>query len=101
MNMLDAVRFNRNWTNYYMLCRNNLTNSNDEISYGSGTDLVHLISSSSDEQHQYMLADPLLPNQFNFFGSPDPLFQIKFKDFIEFLQEHPWYRYEPWKAERP
>ena len=86
-NILDAVRINRNWTNYYALCRDAMTNTVEEISYGAEGGLGLLIYSSSDEQFQYMLSDPLLPTN------------IK-TNYIEYLKANPWYRYEPYKVLR-
>jgi hypothetical protein len=86
-NVLDAVRLNRNWTNYYALCRSGLTNTIEHISEYAESGLVCLIFSSSDDELQYMDDDPLLPVQFK-------------EDYIEFLRENPQWRFPPWTAPR-
>jgi len=60
-NILAAVRTQRNWTNYYEICRNNLTSNIERIRWDAGTDITNLFNSASDERLLYMRNDPLLP----------------------------------------
>jgi hypothetical protein len=60
-NVLQAVRFDRNWTNYFELCRNGATNSPSlRVREDSHWDLRRLAKWSTDEQMQFILADPLV-----------------------------------------
>ena len=60
-NVLQAVRFDRNWTNYFYLCRDGATNSPSiRVREDSHWDLRRLAWCSTDEQMQFILADPLV-----------------------------------------
>jgi len=55
------VRSERNWTNYYEFCRSGLTNNINRIHTNAEVDMYGLIMSADDDQIQFMLNDPLLP----------------------------------------
>ena len=81
-NAVVFVRTERNWTNYYELCRSGLTNSNFRIMATSQVDMDNLIYSANDAQLQYMLNDPFHPVEFK---TPR----------IEYLIESPMWRFPP------
>jgi len=60
-NAVFQVRTERNWTNYYEFCRSGLTNNINRIRQDAEMDLHCLILSSDDDQLQFMMNDPLLP----------------------------------------
>ena len=81
-NAVMFVRTERNWTNYYELCRSGLTNTNTRVRKTSELDMSDLIYSANDAQLQYMLNDPFHPVEFK---TPR----------IEYLIEDPIWRYPP------
>ena len=60
-NAVKFMRTERNWTNYYELCRSGLTSKVERISQDATTDIHRLFRSASDDQIQYMRNDLLLP----------------------------------------
>ena len=59
-NVLQAVRFDRNWTNYFELCRDGANSSSNRVREDSHWDLRRLAMFSTDEQMQFILNDPLV-----------------------------------------
>jgi len=59
-NVLQAVRFDRNWTNYFYLCRDGANSPSDRVREDSFEDLCSLCFDSTDEQKQLILDDPLV-----------------------------------------
>ena len=60
-NILDAVRINRNWTNYYELCRDGLESPFLRVRRDAETDIKNLISSSPAKQLLLMWNDSMFP----------------------------------------
>ena len=61
-NALQHLRFNRNWTNYYELCRNGVSSPSPRVKKDAHYDLGGLIQRGSTlEQLQMMDQDPLFP----------------------------------------
>ena len=62
-NIIQAVRFDRNWTNFYYICRDNLdtpSNAFDRIREDSFYDLCGLIKFADTNQAHFIYNDPLL-----------------------------------------
>ena len=59
-NVLQAVRFDRNWTNYYSLCRDGASSTSNRVREDSFWDMRFLAVVATDERMQIMLADPLV-----------------------------------------
>ena len=55
------VRTERNWTNYYAFCRSGMTNTIKRIRDSAAMDMYILIYSADDDQFEFMINDPLLP----------------------------------------
>jgi len=59
-NVLQAVRIDRNWTNYFHLCRDGSSSASDRVREDSFWDLRSLCFDSTDEQKQLIFDDPLV-----------------------------------------
>jgi len=59
-NVLQAVRFDRNWTNYFYLCRDGANSASDRVREDSFRDLRSLCGQATEEQKQFILDDPLV-----------------------------------------
>jgi len=59
-NVLQAVRFDRNWTNYFYLCRDGANSPSDRVREDSFRNLRSLTGQATAEQAQFILADPLV-----------------------------------------
>ena len=59
-NVLQAVRFDRNWTNFFYLCRDGATSPSNRVREDSFWDMRHLAAFSTDERAQFILDDPLV-----------------------------------------
>ena len=59
-NVLQIVRFDQNWTNFYYLCRNNVDNEHPDIARDSLYDLGGLIKFASTNEAHFIYNDPLL-----------------------------------------
>ena len=59
-NVLQAVRFERNWTNYIYLCRDGANSLSNRVREDSFRDLRHLCGQATPEQAQFILEDPLV-----------------------------------------
>ena len=89
--LTNAVAFlhtDRNWTNYYELCRSGMTSTNTHISKHAKADMINLFYSASNEQFQHMRNDPLLPDAFK-------------NPYIDYLLANPRDRFEPWDKSPP
>ena len=62
-NVIQAVRFDRNWTNYFHLCRDGATSKSVRVQEDSFWDLRYLCILATPERGQYMLADPLVDSR--------------------------------------
>ena len=78
-NVLQAVRLDRNWTNYYYLCRDGKKSTSIRVREDSFWDLRRLAKFSTDEQMRFILDDPLVDLKHkrcllipNWRASPDP-----------------------------
>jgi hypothetical protein len=59
-NVLQAVRFDRNWTNYFYLCRDGANSPSNRVREDSFRDLRILSLYSTDPQSQFIVDDPLV-----------------------------------------
>jgi len=59
-NVLQAVRFDQNWTNYFYLCRDGANSPSNRVREDSFWDLRDISVFSTDEQAQFILDDPLV-----------------------------------------
>ena len=59
-NVLQAVRFDRNWTNYFYLCRDGANSPSNRVREDSFKDLRKFSVFSTDAQAQFILDDPLV-----------------------------------------
>ena len=59
-NVIQAVRFDRNWTNYLHLCRDGANSPSNRVQEDSFINLRDLCVQASDEQAQFILDDPLI-----------------------------------------
>ena len=57
-NVLQTVRFERNWTNYFYLCRDGLYSASTRVREDSHWDLRRLAKFSTDTQRRFILKDP-------------------------------------------
>jgi len=66
-NLIHAIRIERNWTNYYELCRSGFASESGLISRSAEEDLKNLISRTSSpsayDELLYMRQDPLFPGK--------------------------------------
>jgi len=63
-NLVRVTRFERNWTNYYYLCRDNIPNSSSpRLWQDADFDLGDLMLYASDSQFEFMMNDPLFPDE--------------------------------------
>ena len=61
-NLVRVTRFERNWTNYYYLCRDNIPNpASPRVWQDACYDLDNLMTHASDSQFEFMFNDPLFP----------------------------------------
>ena len=59
-NVLQAIRFDRNWTNYYHLCRDGASSPSNRVREDSFWDMRGIALMSTDERMQIILDDPLV-----------------------------------------
>ena len=59
-NILQAVRFDRNWTNFFYLCRDGLENAHPRVARDSLYDLCGLIKFASTNEARFIYNDPLV-----------------------------------------
>ena len=59
-NVIQAVRFDRNWTNYFYLCRDGANSASNRVREDSFWDLRSICRYATDEQMQFILNDPLV-----------------------------------------
>ena len=59
-NVLQAVRFDRNWTNFFYLCRDGANSPSNRVREDSFWDMRFLAMFATDERAQFMLDDPLV-----------------------------------------
>ena len=59
-NVLQAVRFERNWTNYYHLCRDGVNSPSVRVREDSFYDLAGLIKFADTNQAHFIYNDPLV-----------------------------------------
>ena len=59
-NVLQSVRFDRNWTNYFNLCRDGATSPSNRVREDSFWDMRDLALFATDERMQIILDDPLV-----------------------------------------
>jgi hypothetical protein len=59
-NVLQAVRFDRSWTNYFYLCRDGANSSSNRVREDSFRDLRHISVYATEERAQFILDDPLV-----------------------------------------
>jgi len=59
-NVIQAVRVERNWTNYFHLCRDGANSTSNRVREDSWWDLIKLGHTTTDEQAQLILDDPLV-----------------------------------------
>ena len=83
-NAVFCIQMERNWTNYYALCRDGYNSPPGRIHEDAKADIVNLFYSSSDEQLQHIEDDPLLPAPFK-------------QPYIDFLRANPVYRFPPYR----
>jgi hypothetical protein len=60
-NVVHTMRTERNWTNYYEVCRSGVTSTSERVSYDSDIDLWCLMEYASHAQLLFMQNDPLFP----------------------------------------
>jgi hypothetical protein len=76
-NVLQAVRFDRNWTNYFHLCRDGEYSASNRVREDSAGDMRDVAFYATHAQRSFILADPLVkPNHkallaFPEWGLPD------------------------------
>jgi len=63
-NLVRAARVERNWTNYYHLCRDNIPSPSARVWRDATEDLIQLSWAATPEQLDLMLNDPLLFAEF-------------------------------------
>ena len=80
-NVLQAIRFDRNWTNYYHLVRDAKNSTSTRVREDSFWELWSIARMATDERMQYILDDPLA----------DPVFKQEFKQRLL----TPGFRYRP------
>jgi len=59
-NVLQAVRVDRNWTNFFYLCRDGANSSSNRVREDSFWDMRDLALLATDERMQFILDDPLV-----------------------------------------
>ena len=59
-NVLQAVRFDRNWTNYFHLCRDGVSSPSVRVAEDSFYDLCGLIIFASTNEARFIYNDPLV-----------------------------------------
>jgi len=59
-NVVQTVRFDRNWTNYLHHCRDGANSASNRVREDSFRDLRSLCDQATDEQAQFILNDPLI-----------------------------------------
>ena len=59
-NVLHAVRIEPNWTNYFYLCRDGAASPSNRVREDSYMDMRRLVVEATDEQKQFIFADPLV-----------------------------------------
>ena len=59
-NVIQAVRFDRNWTNFFYLCRDGANSSSNRVREDSFWDMRDLAMFSTPERMQIILDDPLV-----------------------------------------
>jgi len=72
-NLLRAARVERNWTNFYHLCRDNIPSPSTRVWLDAVVDLCYLVEDASGEQYDFMVNDPLFP--------------VDYRDWLESLQK--------------
>ena len=82
-NLVRVARFERNWTNFYFLCRDNIPNpSSPRVWQDAYNDLGNLMLHASDSQFEFMFNDPLFPAECR-------EYQIGIRDTIRIGEEYP------------
>jgi hypothetical protein len=59
-NVIQAARFDRNWTNYFELCRDGATSTSNRVKEDSYWDMRRISMYASDDEAQFILDDPLV-----------------------------------------
>ena len=59
-NIIQAVRFERNWTNFFYLCRDGANSTSNRVKEDSFWDLFELVRFATNERAQLILDDPLV-----------------------------------------
>jgi len=62
-NVLQAVRFDRDWTNYFYLCRDGANSTSKRVRIDSELDLWGILFSASLEQKRFIDKEPGLPKK--------------------------------------
>ena len=65
-NVIQAVRFDRNWTNFFHLCRDGANSTSNRVREDSYWDMRHLAMFSTSERMQIILDDPLVDESHKF-----------------------------------
>ena len=90
-NLVRVTRFERNWTNYYHLCRDNIPNpSAPRVEHSAYVDLVRMMFLASDSQLDFIFNDPLLLDEFrkNEIGIREAIFKNNQRpEFIELIKQ--------------
>ena len=60
-NVVRTMRMERNWTNYYEVCRNGASINSHRVKEDSFNNLRRLVIHGTDEQLEFMNNDPLFP----------------------------------------
>jgi len=60
-NVIQTVRMERNWTNFYAVCRSGVSSPSERVSKDAKLDVFNLMKYASLEQLQFMQNDPLFP----------------------------------------
>jgi len=60
-NLVHAARIERNWTNFYYLCRDNVFSPEIYVALSSNWDLGLITQMGTHEQRVFMVRDPLFP----------------------------------------
>jgi len=78
-NVLQTVRFDRNWTNFFYLCRDSANSPSNRVREDSFWDLHFLCSGATNEQEQFIRNDPLVDPKHKAMML-DPLYRAKTPD---------------------
>jgi len=62
-NIIQAVRFDRNWTNYFELCRDGANSPSVRVQEDSFWDMRFLIIGATEERVQIILNEPLVDSR--------------------------------------